>query len=142
MALWFSHAQTITHPKYDCNYFPSQLNTDIERVAYPYGTLDAVKLYGFVSKKQMDATGSLNRYIVFVPTMTFSGHLYGIKAIKDIIVQGVAILRQDGENVNGYLATNAEQTNQGIILSFTSSSDTPDISGYLCDCVFDFYMVE
>lgn len=117
----------------------SKLNTDIGNIVYPYGVLEGVKLYGFVSKKQMDATGSTNRFVIFIPTLAFTGHLYGVKIIKDLIVQGIAILRQNSKDANGFQTTNATQTNQGILISIEGSSSTPDIAGYICDCVFSFY---
>ena len=61
---------------------------------------------------------------------------YGVKTIKSLVIQGVAIIRQNATNQTGYTVTNAVQDYQGIRLSVLTDND---ISGYLCDCTFDFY---
>lgn len=118
----------------------SSLNTHLKQSAFPYGSLPAtnVVLIGIVGKKQNDTLGGHDRNIVFVPTMQSPYHRYGVKRIVSMIIQGIVIIRENEVNKNGFAITITTQTYQGICIAL-STPTSQDISGYLCECVFDFY---
>lgn len=112
----------------------------MKQSAFPYGSLPAtnIRLVGIVGKKQNDTAGGQGRNIVFVPTMQSPYHRYGVKRIAGMIIQGIVIMRENEENKNGFSITATKQTYQGIFIAVLAPS-SQDISGYLCECFFDFY---
>ena len=113
----------------------TDVNSNLKKVAYPYTNYTDVTLRGYVSKLQNDPEGKKG-YVIFIPTYQSPYSKYGVKTIKSLVIQGVAIIRQNATNQTGYTVTNAVQDYQGIRLSVLTDND---ISGYLCDCTFDFY---
>lgn len=114
----------------------TELNSNLKtKVAYPYASYTDVTLRGYVSKLQNDPEGK-ERYVIFVPTYQSPYSPYGVKTIKTLVIQGIALIRQNAIDQTGYAVANATQDNQGILLSIKTDND---ISGYICDCIFDFY---
>ena len=111
------------------------VNSNFKKVAYPYTNYTDITLRGYISKLQNDQE-SKKRYVIFVPIYQSPYSRYGVKTIKTLVIQGVAIIRQNATDQTGYTVTNAVQDYQGIRLSVLTDND---ISGYLCDCTFDFY---
>ena len=111
------------------------INSNFKKVAYPYTNYTDITLRGYISKLQNDPEGKKG-YVIFIPTYQSPYSKYGVKTIKSLVIQGVAIIRQNATNQTGYTVTNAVQDYQGIRLSVLTDND---ISGYLCDCTFDFY---
>ena len=105
------------------------------QVAYPYINYTGVTLRGYISKFQNDPYGG-GGYIIFIPIYQSAYSQYGVKAIKNLIIQGVVIIRQNYVDQTGYVITSAAQDYQSIMLSVSTDND---ISGYVCDCTFDFY---
>lgn len=107
---------------------------------YPYDGYTNITLIGIVSKMQNDNTGNRNRYIIFIPQLQNAVNHYGVKKVKALIIQGIVILRQNEQDANGFQLVNTTHNYNGFLFSIYSTAAT-DISGYLCDCVLDFYKV-
>ena len=116
----------------------NELNTHIGKMVYPYDGYKDIRLTGIVSKRQNDNTGNRNRYIIFIPSLQNAVNHYGVKKIKSLIIQGVVILRQNEQDATGFQLVNTTHDYNGFFFSIYATSET-DISGYLCDCVLDFY---
>ncbi len=112
-----------------------EVNNNLVLVAYPYGTYSNVTLHGYISHKQNDSTGN-SRYLVFVPCPQSPAVGFGVKTIRTLVIQGIAVLRQNATDQSGYTLANVKQDYQGITLSIDTAND---ISGYICECTFDFY---
>lgn len=107
---------------------------------YPYDGYTDVTLIGIVSKRQNDNTGHSNRYIIFIPSLQNAVYHYGVKKVKSLIIQGVVALRYNDQDAAGYQLVNTTHNYSGFFFSIHSTAEV-DISGYLCDCVLDFYKV-
>ena len=112
-----------------------EVNNNLALIAYPYGTYSNVTIRGYISRKQYDSTGN-SRYLVFVPCPQSPAVGFGVKTIRTLVIQGIAILRQNATDQSGYTLANVKQDYQGITLSIDTAND---ISGYICECTFDFY---
>lgn len=106
----------------------------INETAYPYGTYSNVTIHGYISRKQYDSTGN-SRHLIFVPCPQSPAVGFGVKTIRTLVIQGIAVLRQNATDQSGYALVNVKQDYQGIILSIDTAND---ISGYICECTFDF----
>lgn len=113
----------------------NEVNNNLASIAYPYGAYSNVILHGYISRKQYDGTGN-SRYLIFVPCMQSPTLGFGVKLIKTLVIQGIAVLRQNATDQSGYALVNVQQDCQGIVLSIDTETD---ISGYICECTFDFY---
>ncbi len=112
-----------------------EVNKNLALIAYPYGTYSNVTIHGYISHKQNDSTGN-SRYLVFVPCPQSPAVGFGVKTIRTLVIQGIAVLRQNATDQSGYTLANVKQDYQGITLSIDTAND---ISGYICECTFDFY---
>lgn len=111
------------------------VNNNLASIAYPYGAYSNVALHGYISRKQNDSTGN-SRYLIFVPCPQSPAARFGVKSIRTLVIQGISILRQNATDQSGYALVNTQQDYQGITLSIDTAND---ISGYICECTFDFY---
>ncbi len=105
---------------------------------YPYDGYTDIILTGIVSKKQNDNTGNVDRYIIYIPSLQNVVNHYGVKKVKSLIIQGIVILRQNDKDANGFQLVNTAHNYNGFFFSIHSTAEI-DISGYLCDCILDFY---
>lgn len=113
----------------------SALNTSLKQTIHPYESLNNIWVSGIISQRRFDAVENKYRYKIFIP-FTFR---YALKNIISVVVQGVVVLYQNGENANGFQIANTTQSHQGYHFDLVASSDAIDISGYFCDCEVDFY---
>lgn len=56
-------------------------------------------------------------------------------------MQDISYIIKDEPNQPRYQIVQATQTQQGILLLFVVENNATDISEYLCECIFDFYIV-
>ena len=116
----------------------NEQNVNLGKIACPYPSLTDVMLFGFISKKQHNALGD-TCYVVFIQSPQNQYHGYGMRTIKRMVIQGIKeLILDDGVVADGVTITNVTQTYQGFFISFKTDDDF-DYSGYLCDCIFDFY---
>lgn len=101
--------------------------------------MELVKLYGIISKEQFDSDGVL-LYILFIPTYCNKYFIYGLKSIKSLIIQGKCQIVDNYVTLSGYKLNKADQNSQGFFISITTPN--VDISGYICECIIDFYEVK
>lgn len=99
-------------------------------------SLELIKLFGIISKEQFDSDGA-SSYILFIPTYSNEYFIYGLKSIKSLIIQGKCQIVDNYVTLSGYRLNKAEQNSQGLFISITTPN--VDISGYLCECIIDFY---
>lgn len=113
----------------------NELNTSLIQIRRPYESLNNIWISGIISQRRFDSVENKYRYTIFVP---FTLH-YALKNITTIVIQHIVYLRQNGEEVNGFQIVNAAQNSQGFWFDLVALPDAVDISGYFCDCEFDFY---
>lgn len=113
----------------------NELNTSFVQIRRPYESLNNIWISGIISQRRFDSVENKYRYKIFIP-FTFQ---YALKNITSVVVQGVLVLYQNGENANGFQIVGTAQSYQGYHFDLVASPDAADISGYFCDCNLDFY---